>query len=1460
MADFHHPVLTKSSSATLSKKISNANGFTDVFGGPPKFSVSSFSSRLETYREIFGNFFAPKCSSIPILDFPVLDCDDVPVDVQSSSFDYSEVFGGFDGGDFAISYEEMFAKPKESENHSVWTAAETVSSGQAPETTSRINPEECNVDPFADSEKLSNGASDHLYDGVKQFNMSYNKTNQSGKEDSINGTIHIAQLDEVSGYTFVVDSNSPSQRTKCDKSPPQVANDLNLNVDCKSEMMEGKNFRETTLQASVSSSITNTYGNDPKADKKHLDSTCTASKDAPASYQHHLYNSGNHISSCGAYPGEVFLTVSEISLKTHPSRVPPPSRPPPELVIKEGESRRTMATKPKAYPDEVHLGRPLSPNQTYHVGVVSETYALEEDSKDGSPPFFDVEVDASSAAAASAAAMKEAMEKAQVRLKSAKESMERKRDKESYQSHMKLGMTCEKKSKEKRERIIAQEDYKFKAHVAEAACERENGEVKYFYGDEGLKSMGAAHVAPHFEHKRGHSELSDESIAVWQVKEERADDWKPEKQSYDLVKNDKVKLVQEVPEWENSEKKLKEAGKVHGFEQNEKKAANQVADLVNNDKSSASIETHEHEELDKKLIAAHEQEENVKKLKAAQEAREREEFEKRLKAVQEAHEREEFEKRLKAAQETHEREEFEKRLKAAQEAREREEFEKRLKAAQEAREREENDKRLKAAQEARELEENDKRVKPAQEAREREENEKRVKAAQEAREREENEKRVKAAQEAREREEEQRLNAAIKANECEKYDKKLEADKEAFEPVVNEMKLKAAQEAHEHEQNESKLKAAFDHEEVEWRSKAGNEACEDEVQNKELKTAQEACVQEEKQKKLKLAREGTNCENEKKSKVVKEARQCEDTEKEPTLAKVAHERDKTEKKLKEEWVEDNKKLKAAQDANELEERMKTMKSANETFEREVEEKKSNVAKVAYEQDEIEFKLKAAEEAHNWEETDKNLNGAHDARRHENNETKMKTTREVLLPDGVWEKLREAYVASSESEKIEKKMKVDNEGPELVENEKNIRETQVTLDREESKKKFNSAREVFQLGERGKKLEAAQHANAIDDKEKVLRTAPVVTMGPDVLRNEKKSDEMREIEEREKEGRVQKEKDRERERLRKIEEERERKREREKDRLSVERATHEAQNRAFVEAREKAERIAVESVTAEARQRALAEAREKAEKASAEAREKSLAERASIEARLRAERAAVERATTEARERAVERVMAEKAAAEARERAERSVAEKFAAASREWRRKDSEMEDSVGLGANTVIGMRQNHSFPDVRDFDHDPQIQASYFNEKSQGADGESAIRYKARLQRYQRTAERAAKALAEKNLRDIFALREQTERNRLAETLDAEIKRWSNGKEGNIRALLSTLQYILGPESGWHPIPLTDVITAVAVKKAYRKATLCVHPDKLQQRGASIHQKYICEKVFDLLKDAWNRFNSEVR
>lgn len=59
----------------------------------------------------------------------------------------------------------------------------------------------------------------------------------------------------------------------------------------------------------------------------------------------------------------------------------------------------------------------------------------------------------------------------------------------------------------------------------------------------------------------------------------------------------------------------------------------------------------------------------------------------------------------------------------------------------------------------------------------------------------------------------------------------------------------------------------------------------------------------------------------------------------------------------------------------------------------------------------------------------------------------------------------------------------------------------------------------------------------------------------------------------------------------------------------------------------------------------------------------------------------------------------------------------------------------------------------------------------------------------------------------------------------------------------------VLSPDYGWEPVSLTDLITSSSVKKVYRKATLCVHPDKVQQKGATLEQKYTAEKVFDILK-----------
>ncbi|XP_062198395.1 auxilin-related protein 1-like isoform X2 [Phragmites australis] len=355
-----------------------------------------------------------------------------------------------------------------------------------------------------------------------------------------------------------------------------------------------------------------------------------------------------------------------------------------------------------------------------------------------------------------------------------------------------------------------------------------------------------------------------------------------------------------------------------------------------------------------------------------------------------------------------------------------------------------------------------------------------------------------------------------------------------------------------------------------------------------------------------------------------------------------------------------------------------------------------------------------------------------------------------------------------------------------------------------------------------------------------------------------------------------------------------------ERAAVQKVAAEARERAVVEAKERAAKAAAEAkerAAAEARERAEAESRESAAKAAAEAREKAAAEsqeKAAAEARAKAERAAVEKAAAEARRRA-ERAVFERVAAEARQRAANEARERAAAEARARENKhrtataQPDLESIFGMPSRSSSVSRSQTAT--TNPFDVQPQGSSgsgtvrtssgsaspfaqpsssnlmddlsSIFGAPSSSAvfqelDGESEERRKARLERHQRTMERAAKALAEKNERDLQAQQEQEERHRIGETLDFEIKRWAAGKEGNLRALLSTLQYILWPQCGWRPISLTDLITAASVKKEYRKATLCIHPDKVQQKGANLQQKYIAEKVFDLLKEAWNKFNSE--
>ncbi|XP_061739686.1 putative tyrosine-protein phosphatase auxilin isoform X3 [Nerophis ophidion] len=97
-----------------------------------------------------------------------------------------------------------------------------------------------------------------------------------------------------------------------------------------------------------------------------------------------------------------------------------------------------------------------------------------------------------------------------------------------------------------------------------------------------------------------------------------------------------------------------------------------------------------------------------------------------------------------------------------------------------------------------------------------------------------------------------------------------------------------------------------------------------------------------------------------------------------------------------------------------------------------------------------------------------------------------------------------------------------------------------------------------------------------------------------------------------------------------------------------------------------------------------------------------------------------------------------------------------------------------------------------------------------------------------------------------------------MAKEMDPEkikILDWIEGKERNIRALLSTMHTVLWEgETRWKPVSMADLVTPDQVKKVYRKAVLVVHPDKATGQP---YEQY-AKMIFMELNDAWSEFESQ--
>ncbi|KDQ63933.1 hypothetical protein JAAARDRAFT_27601 [Jaapia argillacea MUCL 33604] len=101
----------------------------------------------------------------------------------------------------------------------------------------------------------------------------------------------------------------------------------------------------------------------------------------------------------------------------------------------------------------------------------------------------------------------------------------------------------------------------------------------------------------------------------------------------------------------------------------------------------------------------------------------------------------------------------------------------------------------------------------------------------------------------------------------------------------------------------------------------------------------------------------------------------------------------------------------------------------------------------------------------------------------------------------------------------------------------------------------------------------------------------------------------------------------------------------------------------------------------------------------------------------------------------------------------------------------------------------------------------------------------------------------------------EDTLRHSLKDSVDAKILAWKGGKEGNVRALIASLDMVLWKELGWVKVGMHELVSEGQVKGRYVRAIAKVHPDKLNASNTTVEQRMIANGVFGALNDAWNAF-----
>lgn len=1081
---------------------------------------------------------------------------------------------------------------------------------------------------------MSNG--DNSHDDTKQFNISYHQANPKGKDDISNGMTHVTQLDAIPGYSFVINETSPSHHIENESLHFQI--ERNTNLDLGGVVTEGKRLRKTVSQPPISDIGAQGY----KSEANLL-----------------VHNDKSRS------PGKAFISVSDVSLRTRPSHLPPPSRPPP-LFADRAENSSRLNSKLK----------------------VSKSYAFERTEADYSQPYFDVEIDASSSAAASAAAMKDAVERAQEQLSNAKEMMERK--KEGLEKRTKTHM--EKDIGHKGEKIIKFDKLQSsKGDKFSHKYGREGSEMKAYAEEDKKKVRNTIHLSSRAT--EGKDDLQSEQGSQVPHKIEGTVAWGEATEIYEVVE----------------EKKLREAytsrdQSTSGDCGVDNSGLAAVVDLQEyHMQTRAAIVDQECQEIGEKTevlkggceqvekISAHEsvwQEEHQEKSELSQMGGEWQNEDKKLRVTSQPGETDNKANAVDKFEnddilkEEHLKENeviFNQKLKGVNE---RDEHAIKIKEAPEG---EGSGMKGKASFDSNKYE-----IKPSADVKQEKDGGKL------------NEALWQSAKDKLEKEAfERQVNESKHVNTCEMG----QNGEKGVEVAEREGKTNLSKEISEQEESNSRLRVDLTQQES---KKEQNYVCEAEKNEKDLKMTIEQRQNTERKK-----RASENAASEERPKDVigpdeNEKRLKEAWEKKEKWKRLREARE-SEKRVELLFEEDDI-MNRSSEANvwireeEKGEGLNEQGSVQEQLKRVVSDKKLNLNQgnctmmeeiKTYDGENLscEANLQATRvtghhKIHgNWQTPEPSVCGETESLKMEHKihekEVEVKnepqeahinssdTDQNGLEHEGINDKNKDEPLCQTGTADIYNEHDIDLIGIHVKETSGTFikapdseNANNLTHGHREGRKNSKGIQHAFNQEENKDTFTASQVVQESVENDRnpgtVLPAQKFTSQNPEVEETDFRKKTI--LEEREKEERLKKERDLQNDFLRKIEEEKEREREREKDRMGVDTATREACERASADSRGRAERAAVERATAEVRQRALTEARERLEKASAEARERLIADKAS-DARLKAERAAVERATAEARERAIEKAKAEKASYEARDPVKRPVTDKFSAYSR-----------------------------------------------------------------------------------------------------------------------------------------------------------------------------------------------------